>query len=235
MRLFIIVHVVILNLYAVIQLAVLKLEDVRGMSERAMTTEEKEEHQRVCRMAGWSGDDDIHDVVTTPVVTFDPRLALGEGRRTLSWIWYTMSEQDLQGNSKELQASEYWLSACCSKLIRDTGLRVEWAETHARANRWREELMLLDEEMRQSLDFCWRRAQWWKSRMHGRTEVSVHVAEGVSAYALKQSEAEEQRAMRWAIQWSAIRGRAQSILKSQASDNDDNDWWPELVVDIPDE
>jgi hypothetical protein len=89
------------------QLAVLKPEDVRGMSERAMTEEEKEEHQRVCRMAGWSGDGDVHDVVTTPVVRFDPRLALGEGQRTLSWIWYTVSEQELQGNSKEMQASEY--------------------------------------------------------------------------------------------------------------------------------
>jgi hypothetical protein len=94
--------------------------------------------------------------------------------------------------------------------------------------------MLLDEEMRRALDFCWRRSQWWKLRMQGRTGVSVHVAEGMSAYALEQSEAEERRAMRWATQWSAIRGRAQSILKTQASNNDEDDW-PDLVVEIPDD
>jgi hypothetical protein len=71
--------------------------------------------------------------------------------------------------------------------------------------------------------------------MQGRTEVAGHVAEGMSAYALEQSEAEERRALRWATQWSAIRGRAQSILKTQASDSDDDDSWPDLVVDLPDE
>jgi hypothetical protein len=62
-------------------------------------------------MAGWSGDGDVHDVSRTPVVSFDPRLALGEGQRTLSWIWYTVSEQELQGNTKELEASEFLLRA----------------------------------------------------------------------------------------------------------------------------
>ena len=87
-------------------MAVLKPEDVRGISERAMMQEEQAEHQRICQMAGWTADLDAEKLVSTPVVRFDPRLALGEGWRTLSWIWYSVSEQDLQGASTEMDAGE---------------------------------------------------------------------------------------------------------------------------------
>ena len=94
------------------QLAILTPEDVRGVSERAMTTEERVEHERTKRMAGWTGDEgNVDKLAIAPVVTFDPRLALGEGRRTLSWIWYSVSETELEDGSPEVTASEcYCLS-----------------------------------------------------------------------------------------------------------------------------
>ena len=58
----------------------------------------------------------IRDIARTPVLRLDPRLALGEGQRMLSWIWYTVSEQEIQGDSKELEASEYLWRAWCSTL-----------------------------------------------------------------------------------------------------------------------
>lgn len=78
---------------------ILKREDVRGMHERAMTAEEKEEHQRTRRMAGFSEEQivgELDGAVNMPTVQFDPVLALGEGARQLSWIWYSISDQERQ-------------------------------------------------------------------------------------------------------------------------------------------
>jgi hypothetical protein len=87
-------------------LAILKPEDVRGISERALTEEEKQEHQTACRMAGLSPEDDIGDQLPVPVMSINPGLALGEGRRKLSWIWYSVGEGDLDDGSGRVEASE---------------------------------------------------------------------------------------------------------------------------------
>ena len=79
-------------------LAVLSHEDVRGISERTMTMEEKEVYKLTWRMAGLT-EDSSDDNLSAPVVPFDPRLALGEGRQTLSWIWYSVSDRELQGDA----------------------------------------------------------------------------------------------------------------------------------------
>lgn len=84
------------------KLAILKPEDVRGISERSLTQEEMEDYRRTCRMAGLPENGPI---ANTPVVSFDPRLALGEGRRSLSWIWYLASEGELEGTSQGVEAS----------------------------------------------------------------------------------------------------------------------------------
>ena len=96
-------------------LAVLKPEDVRGICERVMTAEEKEDERRTRQMAGVVDDSSLTGVSNAPVIAIDPRLALGEGRRTLSWIWYSVSEQELQGSSQEVEASE--CSVCLSMVV----------------------------------------------------------------------------------------------------------------------
>lgn len=81
------------------QYQVLKREDVRGMHERGMTAEEKEDHIRTRRMAGFSNEQiegELDGAVNMPTIQFDPVLALGEGRRQLSWIWYTISDRERQ-------------------------------------------------------------------------------------------------------------------------------------------
>jgi hypothetical protein len=76
---------------------VLKKEDIRGMSERALNDEEKEENRKARLLAGLSegvNGEDI-DVYGDPVeLTVLFNLETGEGRRTLSWIWYTGSIKD---------------------------------------------------------------------------------------------------------------------------------------------
>jgi hypothetical protein len=79
-------------------LAVLRHEDVRGISERTMTMEEQAEYKLTRRMAGLTENSSDNNL-NAPVVPFDPRLALGEGRRTLSWIWYSVSDRELQNDA----------------------------------------------------------------------------------------------------------------------------------------
>jgi hypothetical protein len=43
------------------------------------------------------------DFVNVPIMTFDPHLAIGEGYRTLSWVWYSATGKEL-GNEKSMIA-----------------------------------------------------------------------------------------------------------------------------------
>jgi hypothetical protein len=109
------------------------------------------------------------------------------------------------------------------------GIRAEWAKTRARAARWREEVVLLDEEMHRALDYCWWRSQWWNSRVEIKKALAPHIAEGLSAYAREQQDAEQARALSWAAQWSAVRARAVSVLNGHLSS------LPQLTVEITDD
>ena len=68
-----------------------------------------------------------------------------------------------------------------------TGLRVEWLKQRACAQRWREELLLVEEEMRRSLSFCLWRAQHWRAYADNQLNKAVHMREGLLAYAAEQS------------------------------------------------
>ena len=81
-------------------LKVLKDEDVRALNERALTEHEKDD--RVWRMAmGTLLDDDTLEGVAMVG-------ALGEGRRTLSWIWFTVSDDE---NSPDMHEGEQTITA----------------------------------------------------------------------------------------------------------------------------
>ena len=83
--------------------------DVQGLSEKALADEEQEEMRKAHAMAGL-GDEDIVEegFVNPPATTFNPHLAVGEGYRTLSWIWYsTTGEEFNKGFSTESCVSLY--------------------------------------------------------------------------------------------------------------------------------
>ena len=112
------------------------------------------------------------------------------------------------------------------------GLRVEWLKTRARAERWREELQLLDEEMRRALQFCWWRVQWWAKQGDIAAQQTGHISEGVRAYAIEQGNTKKRRAIRWASKWSAVRERAKEVLAAKPSNVDVTDLLPRLVIEI---
>ena len=116
-----------------ITLPVLKPEDVHGISERAMTEEEKAEQLAACRMAGLPGNQMTDGQQALPVVAIDPKLSVGEGRRKLSWIWYTVGEAELSGGSGQVEASELLSRDCICRLrISRPAIRmVETARTRA--------------------------------------------------------------------------------------------------------
>lgn len=84
----------------------------------------------------------------------------GEGQRQPSWIWLVAgvppSEQDC-----DVQGTEFM-----------EGVRVEWARVRARAKRWGEEKIQLQEEMRRVIVFLEWKRQWWLDQA-GRREALV--------------------------------------------------------------
>ena len=64
----------------------LRDEDVRALNERALTEHEKQEREQRTAAGRRTSDDSREGVVVNG--------ALSEGRRTLSWIWFTTSDDD---------------------------------------------------------------------------------------------------------------------------------------------
>ena len=89
-----------------LKLQELRPEDIRGLSEKALVSEEREQRKRTQEMAGISTDgasesgaDHNRLNQELPPTMFNPHLAVGEGHRTLSWIWYTTSQDEIIGKS----------------------------------------------------------------------------------------------------------------------------------------
>ena len=87
----------------------LHLHDVRGLNEKALTEEERQENRQTRTMAGLSPDLPAgrqDDFETLPETSANPNLAVGEGHRTLSWIWYTTTNKEVD-NDRFTEACEH--------------------------------------------------------------------------------------------------------------------------------
>ncbi|KAF7319998.1 CxC2 domain-containing protein [Mycena kentingensis (nom. inval.)] len=96
---------------------------------------------------------------------------LGESRRVMSWIWKFTGTQ---GSDAEMRDA----------------IRAEWCKAYARVRRWREEVLLLEEEWRQlPLSFGYEERSWVKRA--GSVKIGsedTEVAEGKIAYAAKKAD-----------------------------------------------
>ena len=92
-------------------------------------------------------------------------------------------------------------------------LGVEWAKAKARADRWEEEVILLDEEMRRVLEFCSWKASRWKERLSLRGKVPEPLAEGLRAYSAEQADMEQRIRAAWTTKWANARQLAQPLLQ----------------------
>ncbi|KAJ7701526.1 hypothetical protein B0H17DRAFT_1195306 [Mycena rosella] len=116
------------------RLKVLAEDNVQALNERSLMDEEAAE-QEYLRATGQAPEEGgisaIEDVVS------------GETHRTLSWIWYAVADKT-NGDATIHKA-----------------LRVEWCKAYSRSNRWREDLVTVEEEMRQTIEFgVWAESQW---------------------------------------------------------------------------
>ncbi|KAL1740388.1 hypothetical protein HDZ31DRAFT_85463 [Schizophyllum fasciatum] len=126
------------------------------------------------------------------------RAATGEGRRTLSWIWYGANTHDPEAQSTELYE----------------GVRVEWCKAFARVRRWQEQIELLKEEQRRTTVSLRRRGEEWRKRLAAEARVGP-VGEGARAYAARQARVFAQLVDHFETLWSQAPAAARIDL-SQA-------------------
>lgn|ERR1700733_3892841 len=79
------------------------------------------------------------------------------------------------------------------ELIGDLALRLEWCKARARAHRWQEECLLLEEEMRRVQEsFMWEINMWKGRADDAQSCVDTDRDEnGRAAYALRQADVRE--------------------------------------------
>ena len=116
--------------------------------------------------------------------------------------------------------------------ILDPDLRVEWLKCHARAARWKEEILLLEEEMRQAIQFCVWKANWWETQAQCRTSIPSHLADGIAAYATEHADTEHRWFTSWFNSWLPIRQWAKLVLERYLQGQEDIIDVAVLEVDI---
>ncbi|KAG6913061.1 hypothetical protein DXG01_009990 [Tephrocybe rancida] len=176
---------------------VLLATDIRSLNERTVRGEDEEAYQSAQMLVdselGPSSQATLPTILTT-------RLQTGQGHHTVSWIWINLTQQELDNdNDGSLH----------------TGIRLEWVKARARAERWREEVMLIDEEMRRTLEFTSWKARWWIEQVKSRITDSETLNEGLRAYAAEQADVEQRRRVAWEIKWAAVRIRAREALREK--------------------
>ncbi|KAJ7037078.1 hypothetical protein C8F04DRAFT_1180802 [Mycena alexandri] len=159
-------------------LKVLQDKDIRALNERVLTEEEEAQRATV---------HDLHDVEEGGVGSYGV-VALGEGRRTLSWIWYTAKAED--PTEQELIEGE---------------------------RRWYEDVVLVEEEMRRTIQYgYWEAGGEWLKRSTAKMDaVDEVLQEGLKAYALEQVHREAMMCDQLKAKWAPWRERGQQYLAQQ--------------------
>ncbi|EMD34956.1 hypothetical protein CERSUDRAFT_75291 [Gelatoporia subvermispora B] len=119
-----------------------------------------------------------------------------EGHRTMSWIWKTSGVAG-SGDSSDPDLHDM--------------LHIEWCKARARADRWKEECDLVQEEMRWVLQFFDWQSKHWQARADAvptATAADSDSADGLVAYARRQAD------LRWSM-------RMETLESETSEDNED--------------
>ncbi|KAJ7064503.1 hypothetical protein C8F01DRAFT_1053985 [Mycena amicta] len=101
----------------------------------------------------------------------------------VSWIWWAVGDDD-----EEVRLHD--------------AVRVRWAKTLARRDRWIEEVRLLRAEMKRVLRSLWSVQQEWEQRANCGRRVEPELAAGLAAYAKRQVAVHRWIAERFLANWS---------------------------------
>ncbi|KAF9504390.1 hypothetical protein BS47DRAFT_1401473 [Hydnum rufescens UP504] len=126
---------------------------------------------------------------------------LGEGYRTLSWIWMAPGLRAMGDTAGTPEMHE--------------ALHIEWAKCRACRNRWVEEELLVKEEIRRTIAFCEYKAEQWTEWATARPGLPLDLLDGVRAYAYYQAALQHDRVTSFCVLFSL----ALDILESM-SEND---------------
>lgn len=126
---------------------------------------------------------------------------------SLSWIW-SASGIDA-GDDKAMHDSKWHLGLRQSDCLLTgfQGLRVAWCKASARAHRWQEECLLLQEEMRRVPETLRQQAEEWESRgrnQQGLTDLTHAMIEGRIAYAARQASLRRALAQFCESKWASV-------------------------------
>ncbi|KAK7038932.1 hypothetical protein VNI00_010323 [Paramarasmius palmivorus] len=133
-----------------------------------------------------------------------PLLQPGESRRVTSWIWKGV---EFEGDSEAMREV----------------VRVEWCKTWARKRRWDEELQLVTEEMRRTIEGLKHEAQRWQNL--GTQEDESPDGEGRAAYATRQASIRFALASKFERMWARPdpRPRKQVTVRDVIAAEDDGE------------
>ena len=101
------------------------------------------------------------------------------------------------------------ISSYSNSLIQLAALRMEWCRSRARAMRWSEEVVLLQEEMRRVGEYLNWQAMWWRDRCRLHKDLSPADQEGMEAYAHRQASLHCHLKIQFADKWTGILKKAQ--------------------------
>ncbi|KAF5313625.1 hypothetical protein D9611_010064 [Ephemerocybe angulata] len=122
-----------------------------------------------------------------------------EGTRAISWIWKSRSSTATSRSEEDIEGDTQLQDA----------LRIEFLKSRARANRWAEEVLLLEEEMRRTIAFFKHKADWWYSRQASLIGGSTpDYIEGFLAYAMSQVKVYQVLQLECERRWEEGRARA---------------------------
>jgi hypothetical protein len=158
-----------------------------------------------------------------------------------SWIWL-VSQSRISGLDEE----EF-----------NDSMQIEWAKARARKMRWKEELLIIQEEMRRVIVYHGWKAEWWRDQGVLRSQGDGAVLSGLSGYANKQASIYTRMAQRCALYWLphlkekgftpewALEYNGQQMAQADDSDDEgidnegDEDWeeddeqdqYDEMIID----
>jgi hypothetical protein len=121
----------------------------------------------------------------------DPDDPTQNSRYEPSWIWLAAHKP-----SSEFEVVEEDFN---------DSMRVEWAKVMARAARWNEELLIVQEEIRRVLAFFAWKSSWWVNLAARRmVDDDPALLDGIRAYAYKQASLQTRMAGRYASHWLPV-------------------------------
>ncbi len=122
---------------------------------------------------------------------------------------------------------------CTSTDLQAKALRIEWARARARTDRWTEEVALLSEEMRQTLVYFAKRAEWWEKRATMRNGADAPLTQGLCAYAFEHAEMYRSMGQAFRDVWQPMMALAAQRFWRPGRDEDEADNVEDMNWEVP--